>query len=86
MHASVQQQVEVLAALLVRSQAATAEFYALIGRAQPVQQIRYQIVTRGKAYYIVERATGKVRGFRWTHKEAVSLAELLERRPSIATP
>ncbi|KAF2406438.1 hypothetical protein SAMN04490179_4270 [Pseudomonas antarctica] len=78
MHASVQQRVEVAAALRVRTQIATAEFYALIGREQPVQKIRYQVVTRGKAYHIVEWATGKVRGFRWTHKDAVSFAELLE--------
>lgn len=86
MHASVQQRVQLAAALRARTQISTAEFYALIGREQPLQKTRYQIVTRGKAYHIVERATGKVRGFRWTHKEAVNLAELLERRISIATP
>ena len=85
MHASVQQQVEVAAALRVRTQIATAEFYALIGREQPMQKIRYQVVTRGKAYHIVEWATGRVRGFRWSHREAVGLAELLERRASLGT-
>lgn len=40
----------------------------------------------GKAFHIVERAIGKARGFRWTYKEAVNLAELLERRLGIATP
>lgn len=83
MHASVQQRVEVATALRVRTQIATAEFYTLIGREQPVQKIRYQVVTRGKAYHIVERATGKVRGFRWTHNEAVSFARLLERRAGL---
>lgn len=85
MHASVQQRVEVAAALRVRTQIATAEFYALIGRDQPIQKIRFQVVTRGKAYHIVEWATGKVRGFRWTHREAVSLADLLERQASLST-
>ena len=78
MHASVQQQIEVASALRVRTQIATAEFYALIGKEQPVQQIRYQVVTRGNAYHIVERATGAVRGFRWTHKDAICFAKLLD--------
>ncbi|MFL1562457.1 hypothetical protein ACI77J_14705 [Pseudomonas sp. O64] len=85
MHASVQQRVEVAAALRVRTQIATDEFYALIGSKQPMQKIRYQVVTRGKAYHIVEWATEKVRGFRWTHKEAVRFAELLERQASLST-
>jgi hypothetical protein len=79
MHASIQQRVDGVAALHIRSRIATAEFYALIGKEQPVRQIPYQVIARGKAYHIVEWATGKTRGFRWTHKEAVSLAESLER-------
>ncbi|WP_242173925.1 MULTISPECIES: hypothetical protein [unclassified Pseudomonas] len=86
MHSSVQQRVEVAAALRIRTHIATAEFYALIGREQPLTQIRYQVVNRGKAYHIVERATGKVRGFRWTNKEAISLAKSLElNRPGTAS-
>lgn len=85
MHASVQQRIEVAAALRVRTQIATAEFYAQIGREQPAPKIRYQVVTRGKAYHIVEWTTGKARGFRWTYKEAVNFAELLERRANPST-
>ena len=78
MHASVQQRVDGVAALRVRSRIATAEFYALIGKEQLVQQIRFQIKTAGNAYHIVELATGKVKGFRWTWKEASNFAQALE--------
>lgn len=80
MHASIQQRVDGVAALHIRSRIATAEFYALIGKDQPVQQIRFQIKNVGNAYHIVERATGKVKGFRWTWKEASNLAQALEAR------
>ncbi|OLY75620.1 hypothetical protein AU074_22830 [Pseudomonas sp. ATCC PTA-122608] len=80
MHASVQQRVDGVAALRVRSRIATAEFYALIGKEQPVQQIRFQVITRGNAYHIVERSTAKVKGFRWTWKEASNFAQELESR------
>ncbi len=80
MHASVQQRVDGVAALRVRSRIATAEFYALIGKEQPVQQIRFQVINRGNSYHIVERSTGKVKGFRWTWKEASNFAQELESR------
>lgn len=80
MHASIQQRVDGVAALHVRSRIATAEFYALIGKEPTVQQIRFQIRTAGKAYHIVEIATGKVKGFRWTWKEASNFAQALESR------
>lgn len=80
MHASIQQRVDGVAALHVRSRIATAEFYAMIGKDQPVQQIRFQIKNVGNAYHIVERATGKVKGFRWTWKEASDFAQTLESR------
>lgn len=65
--------------------AALIAMHAMIGREQPLQKIHYQVVTPCKAYHIVERATGKVRGFRWTHKKAVSFAELLKRRINLST-
>lgn len=80
MHASIQQRVDGVAALRVRSRIATEDFYTLIGKEQPVQKIRYQIITRGKAYHIVELATRKVKGFRWTWKEASNFAQALEAR------
>lgn len=80
MHASIQQRVDGVAALSIRSRIATADFYALIGKQAPVQKIRYQIRTAGNAYHIVELATGKVKGFRWSWKEASNFAQALEFR------
>jgi hypothetical protein len=79
MHQLLQQRVDGVAALRARASIATA-FYALIGKDQPVQEIRYQVVTKGNAYHIVERSTSKVKGFRWTWKEAINLAQVLEAR------
>ena len=80
MHPSVKQRVDGVAALRVRSRIATADFYALVGKEQPVQQIRFQVITSGNAYHIVERATGKVKGFRWTWREAKNFAQSMEFR------
>ena len=80
MHPSIKQRVDGVAALHVRSRIATADFYALIGKELPVQKIRFQIKNAGNAYHIVELATGKVKGFRWTWKEASNFAQALESR------
>lgn len=80
MHPSIQQRVDGVAALHIRSNIATAAFYALIGKDQPVQEVRFQVVTKGNAYHIVERSTGLTKGFRWTWKEAVNFAQVLEAR------
>ncbi|MFJ2445192.1 hypothetical protein [Pseudomonas sp. NPDC087626] len=80
MHPSIQQRVDGVAALHIRSNIATAAFYALIGKEQPVQEVRFQVVTKGNAYHIVERSTGLTKGFRWTWKEAVNFAQVLEAR------
>ena len=80
MHPSIQQRIDGATALHIRSTIATAAFYAMIGQELPVQKIRYQVVTKGKAYHIVELATRKVKGFRWTWKEAVNFAQQLEAR------
>lgn len=80
MHPSIQQRVDGLAALHIRSTIATAAFYAMIGQELPVQKIRYQVITKGKAYHIVELATRKVKGFRWTWIEAINFAQQLEAR------
>lgn len=84
MHPSMQQRVQGLNALRQRTQIATADLYAMIGQEQPVQKIRYQVKTAGKAYHIVELATGKVRGFRWTWAEAVNFAQQLEAKADAA--
>ena len=80
MHQLLQQRVDGVAALRARANIATAAFYAMIGQELPVQKIRYQVVTKGKAYHIIELATRKVKGFRWTWKEAVNFAQYLEAR------
>lgn len=80
MHPAIQQRVDGVAALHIRSNIATAAFYALIGKDQPVQEVRFQVVTKGNAYHIVERATKLTKGFRWTWKEAINFAQVLEAR------
>ncbi|MBA6044058.1 MULTISPECIES: hypothetical protein [Pseudomonas] len=80
MHASIQQRVDGVAALHMRSRLATAELYAIIGKEPPAQKIRFQIRNVGNAYHIVEIATDKVKGFRWTWKEASNFAQALESR------
>lgn len=81
MHPSMQKRVEGLEALRMRAAAARADFYLKSGIQPPAQPIRYQVVTKGpKAYHIIERATGKTRGFRFTYKEAVNFAQQLEAR------
>lgn len=80
MHPSLQQRVDGVAALRARASIATAAFYAMIGQELPVQKIRFQVVTKGNAYHIVERSTGLTKGFRWTWKEAINYAQVLEAR------
>jgi hypothetical protein len=81
MHPSLQQRVDGVAALRARASIATAAFYAMIGKEMPVQEIRFQVIAKGThAYHIIERSTGKVKGFRWTWKEAINLAQVLEAR------
>ena len=80
MHPSIQQRVDGVAALRARASIATAAFYAMIGQELPVQKIRYQVVTKGNAYHIVELATDKVVGFRWEWKKAVNFAQQMEAR------
>ena len=81
MHPLMQQRSAGLEALRLRAIVATAEFYSLIGKEPPVQKIRYQVVPKGDhAFHITELATGKVRGFRFSYKEAVNYAQALEAR------
>lgn len=80
MQSLMQQRFAGLQALRLRSVIATSEFYSMIGRELPVQEIRFQVVTKGNAYHIVERSTGLTKGFRWTWKEAINYAQVLEAR------
>lgn len=80
MHPSMQQRSEGLAALRVRATIATSVLYAMIGKEQPVQVIRYQVLTRGNAYHVLERSTGKTMGICFTWKAAINRAQVLEAR------
>lgn len=81
MHPQLQQRADGLTAMRARAQLATAEFYAIIGKEPPAQKIRYQVKSVGtSAYHIVEISTGKVRGFRFSWKDAVNFANVLEAR------
>lgn len=78
---STQEYTEGLAALRVRASIATRAMYALIGKEQPVQEVRFQVVNKGRgAYHIIERATGKVMGICFTWKAAINRAQVLEAR------
>ncbi|NWA41109.1 hypothetical protein HX871_18865 [Pseudomonas reactans] len=79
MPTSIQERAEGLAALLVRATIATSAMYALIGKEQPVQEVRFQVVNKGRsAYHVVERSTGKVMGMCFTWKAAIKRAQVLE--------
>lgn len=80
MQSILQQRFAGLQALRLRSIIATSEFYSMIGKEQPVQEIRFQVVTKGNAYHIVDLATDKVKGFRFTYKAAINFAQVLEAR------
>jgi len=80
MQSILQQRFAGLQALRLRSIIATSEFYSMIGKEQPVQEIRFQVVTKGNAYHIVELATDRVKGFRFTYKAAINFAQVLEAR------
>ena len=78
MHPSIRARRNCVAALHARSILATADFYARIGRPAPTQEIRFQVVTKAKAYHIVELATGKTKGFCFSYRAAVNFAQALE--------
>jgi hypothetical protein len=79
MHPSIQQRSEVLAALRVRANIATSELYATIGKEQPMQAFRFQIINKGRgAYHVMERSTGKIMGICFSWKAAVNRAQVLE--------
>ncbi|MFJ3487765.1 hypothetical protein ACIPL1_30710 [Pseudomonas sp. NPDC090202] len=86
MHHQLQQRLDGLNAIRVRAHIATAEFYAMIGKEQPAQPVRFQVVAKGKhAFHIVDRTTDKVRGFRFDFARAVEYAQALEDRAAGVT-
>ena len=78
MHHSMQQRVDGLAALRARSLMATAEFYELIGRPTPTAKPLFQAVAKGKAWHIIEIATGKTKGFCFSLKAAMVFVNAME--------
>lgn len=78
MHPSMQERVAGLEAMRARTTLATDQMYALIGRPMPARPIRFQVISKGKAFHIVERLTGKTKGFCFTHRAAVNFAQALE--------
>ncbi len=78
---SIQERAEGLAVLRVRATIATSAMYALIGKEQPMQEVRFQVINKGSgAYHVIERSTGKVMGMCFTWKAAVKRAQVLEAR------
>lgn len=83
MQSLMQQRIDGLQALRLRAVIATSEFYSMIGKESPVQQVRFQVKTVGpKAYHIVDRVTGKTCGFRFEYVRAVDYAKQLEEKAS----
>ena len=80
MQPMIQQRREVLDALLIRTHAARGEFARLAGLAAPDKKVRFQVKTVGKAFHIVDLATGKTKAFRWTYKAALDMAIQFEEK------
>ncbi|MEA3233207.1 hypothetical protein OP492_00880 [Pseudomonas mosselii] len=78
MHHSMQQRVDGLAALRARALMATTEFYELIGRPAPTRGPLFQAVAKGKAWHIIEIATGKTKGFCFSHRAAIRFVDAME--------
>jgi hypothetical protein len=79
MQSLMQQRIDGLQALRLRTVIATSDFYSLIGKEPPVQKVRFQVKTVGpKAYHIIDLITGKTRGFRFEYARAVGYAIQLE--------
>jgi hypothetical protein len=80
MHPHIQQRVDVLNALHQRSVMATADFYRLANVARPVQPPRFKVEPTGMhMFHVIDRITGKVKGWRREHLEACRLADSLAR-------
>lgn len=80
MHHSIQSRRDIVDNLHQRSRIATAEFYRLIGRPEPVVAFRMVVKPAGRDFFhVVDTRTDKVMGFRRNHNEACALARCLER-------
>ena len=81
MHPDIQMRRDIVDGLHQRSRLATAEFYRLIGRPEPVVAFRMVVKPAGRDFFhVVDTRTDKVMGFRRDHNEACALARRLETR------
>ncbi|MFV3406355.1 hypothetical protein ACNFIC_20745 [Pseudomonas sp. NY15463] len=78
MHPRLQESAACLADMRARSGMATAEFYEKIGRPAPLPELRFQPVAKGKAWHIIEIATGKTKGFCFSHRAAMRFVDVVE--------
>ena len=81
MHPDIQSRRGIVDGLHQRSRLATADFYRLIGRPEPVVAFRMAVKPAGRDFFhVVDSKTDKVVGFRRDHNEACALARRLENR------
>lgn len=78
MHSSMQQRVEVVAALHERSTLATADFYAKIGRPAPAPEPRFQAHNKGNMWHIIDTRTDKTCGFCGSYLAAQHFLQAME--------
>ncbi|MBF8780968.1 hypothetical protein IV505_14725 [Pseudomonas fulva] len=78
MHPAMQQRVDGLAAMRERTILATADFYAKIGRPAPMPGPRFQAVSKGKMWHIIDLMTSKTCGFCGSHSKALHFLDAME--------
>lgn len=79
MHPDIQSRRDIVDGLHQRSRIATADFYKLIGRTEPVVAFRMVVKPAGRDFFhVVDSQNGKVMGFRRNHNGACALARQLE--------
>jgi len=67
-----------LADMRARPSLVTDELYEKIGRPAPPPGPRFQAVTKGNAWHIIEIATGKTKGFCFSHQAAMKFVDAME--------
>ncbi|MHA6195559.1 hypothetical protein ACX3YG_14435 [Pseudomonas wadenswilerensis] len=78
MHPAMQNRVDGLAAMRARTCLPPVDLRAMLG--MPVEaQSQFQIQSKGKAFHIVDRTTGKTKGFCFSYRAAVNFADALEK-------
>ncbi|AZZ76651.1 hypothetical protein CCX46_16335 [Pseudomonas sp. RU47] len=80
MHQLIQQRVDVLRVLMIRTQEARETFAKLAALVIPETKVRFQVRKAGKAFHIVDLSTGQTKAFRWTYKAALDMAIQFEEK------